>query len=118
MSVDKRMLSLAATVAREALNRQDNRSFRLGAVGMRNDGVIVFSRNIAATDVTPSAHAEARVIKKLTPESFVWVARISRNTEEWALARPCWRCLNQLKTAGVKKVIYTISPNEWGTIQF
>jgi len=117
MSVDKRMLSLAASVAREALNRKDNRSFRLGAVGMRNDGVIVTSRNIAATDVTPQAHAEARVSKKLTVDSIVWVARISRGLEDWALARPCFRCLHRLKSSGVRKVVYTIAPNEWGVIQ-
>lgn len=116
MSIDKRMLALAASVASEGCSRHDNRSFHLGAVGMRNDGVIVTARNIAATDVTPEAHAEARVVRKLTLDSHVWVARVSKATREWAMARPCERCQRRMKTAGVRKVIYTIGPNEWGTI--
>lgn len=111
------MLCLAANVANEGSSKRDNRSFLLGAVGMRNDGVIVSARNIAATDVTPSAHAEARVVKKLTCDSIVWVARVGRGSNSWALARPCEKCQRRMKTAGVRKVVYTIAPNEWGVIQ-
>ena len=110
------MLQLAANVACEGRSRHDNRSFMLGAVGLRNDGVLVSSRNIAATDVTPTAHAEARVVKKLTCDSIIWVARVSRAHGDWALARPCQKCQNRMKTAGVRKVMYTIAPNEWGVI--
>jgi len=117
VSIDKRMLSLAASVAGEGNTRPDNRSFLLGAVGMRRDGVIVSSRNIAATDVTPEAHAEARVVKKLTHDSIVWVARVGRGTGHWALARPCDKCKRRMKVAGVRKVVYTIAPNEWGIMQ-
>jgi tRNA(Arg) A34 adenosine deaminase TadA len=117
MSIDKRMLNLAASVAAEGQSRHDNRSFFLGAVGMRRDGVIVSARNIAATDVTPTAHAEARVVKKLTCDSIVWVARVGRGAGNWALARPCNKCMLRMLTAGVRKVVYTIAPNEWGIIQ-
>ena len=111
------MLLLAANVAADGCSRNDNRSFHLGAVGMRNDGVIVTARNIAATDITPDAHAEARVVKKLTLDSCVWVARVGKGTRDWALARPCSSCQRRMKSAGVRKVVYTISPNEWGVIQ-
>lgn len=107
---------MAAAVAIEGRSWYDNRSFMLGAVGLRRDGVLVSARNIAATDVTPSAHAEARVVKKLTCNSVVWVARVGRARGDWALARPCEKCQNRMKTAGVKKVIYTIAPNEWGVL--
>jgi tRNA(Arg) A34 adenosine deaminase TadA len=110
------MLSLAASVAGEGSIRSDNRSFFLGAVGMRSDGVIVSARNIAAKDVTPSAHAEARLCKKITCNSIVWVARVGRGTKSWALARPCFQCQRRMKTTGVKKVIYTIAPDEWGVL--
>lgn len=116
MSIDKRMLTFAAAVACEGQSRPDNRSFLLGAVGMRKDGVIVSARNIAATDVTPEAHAEARLMKKITCDSIVWVARVGRGGGAWALARPCDRCRRRMKTAGVRKVVYTISPNEWGVM--
>lgn len=111
------MLTLAASVAREGNSWSDNRSFLLGAVGMRKDGVLVTARNIAATDVTPGAHAEARVVKKLTCDSIVWVARIGRASTDWALARPCDTCRRRMKTAGVRKVVYTIAPSEWGVLQ-
>jgi len=118
VAIDKRMLSLAASVAGDNTSKLDNRrSFLLGAVGMRKDGVLVTARNIAATDVTPWAHAEARVVKKLTCDSIVWVARVGRATGEWAMARPCDACQRRMKTAGVRKVVYTIAPSEWGVIQ-
>jgi cytidine deaminase len=117
MSMDKRMLTMAAEVAKDKSEKFDNRSFYLGAVGLRNDGVLVTAKNIAATNVVLTHHAETRVVRKLTPGSVVWVARVLRSTGEWTLARPCGSCQNRMKTAGVKKVIYTIAPNEWGTLQ-
>ena len=116
MSIDRRMLTLAASAASDGYPRRDTRSFFLGAVGMRNDGVIVQSRNIAAKDVTPDAHAEARLVKKLTHDSIVWVARVGKGTKDWALARPCDGCQLRMKLAGVRKVVYTISNSEWGVI--
>ena len=117
MSFDKRMLLMAAEVAKDNPERYDNRSFYLGAVGLRNDGVIVTAKNIASKDVVPTHHAEARVVRKLTPNSTVWVARVSRCTGEWTVSRPCASCQRKMRSVGVKKVIYTIAPEEWGTIQ-
>ena len=118
MSFDKRMLDLAAEVAGECRDRLDNRTFFLGAVGLRRDGVLVTARNIAATNIAPSHHAEARVVRKLTQNSTVWGARVSRSTNDWAMARPCAGCQRRMKVAGVKKAIYTIAPNEWGVLLF
>jgi cytidine deaminase len=117
MSIDRRMLCLAASKACESHSRRDNRSFLLGAVGLRKDGVLVTARNIAATDVTPEAHAEARLCRKMTHDSIVWVARVGRADSSWALARPCDSCRRRMKSAGVRKVVYTIAPNEWGVLQ-
>ena len=116
MSIDRRMLAMAAEVARDKPKRYDNRSFCLGAVGLRNDGVIVTAKNIAAANIVPTHHAEARVVRKLTPNSIVWVARVLRSTDEWTMSRPCAGCQIRMKAAGVKKVVYTIGPDEWGTI--
>lgn len=109
------MLTLAARVAVERGNK--NRSFLLGAVGIRNDGVIVTSRNISATDHAPRHHAEARLSRKLTPNSIVWVARVARRDGAWAMARPCQGCQMRMKTVGVEKVFYTIAPGEWGVLE-
>lgn len=114
---DKKMLIEAAKVADRNRGRDvDNRTFLLGAVGIRNDGVIVSSRNIAAPDHAPNHHAESRLSRKLTPGSTVWVARVSRLDGGWAMARPCLGCEIRLRSAGVRRVVYTIGPGEWGVI--
>ena len=115
MSLDKKMMMIAASVAVKCQDKSiDNRSFLLGAVGLRSDGVIVTSRNIASTDCAPNHHAETRLIRKLTPNSTVWVARVSKKDARWALARPCTGCQRRLQSAGVSRVVYTIGPDEWG----
>jgi len=118
MSLDRRMLMMASTVAKDNPERYDNRSFCLGAVGLRKDGVIVTAKNIAAANIVPTHHAEARVVRKLTPDSIVWVTRVLRSTGDWTMARPCINCQNRMRAAGVKKVVYTIDKDEWGIIQF
>ena len=109
---------MAAVAAKENPEKYDNRAFYLGAVGLRNDGLIVTAKNVAATDIVRTHHAEVRVIRKLTPNSIIWVARVSRVDGKWTTSRPCSSCQRRMKNAGVKKVVYTISPDEWGTIQF
>lgn len=119
MASDKKMLVDAAVVAiRTKLNDRsiDPRSFLLGAIGLRNDGVFVSSRNIAAPDCAPEHHAETRLVRKLTPGSTVWVARVTRKDGKWAIAKPCPGCERRLRSAGVARVVYTISPNEWGVM--
>lgn len=117
MSFDKKMLAAAAEAAgRNNRRGKDPRGFLIGAVGLRGDGVIVTSRNVAATDLAPNHHAEARLARKLTPNSTVWVARKLRASDDWAMARPCPGCQNRMRSVGVKRVVYTIGPNEWGVI--
>lgn len=116
MTADRRMLKVAAASALQGAARgSDIRTFFLGSVGIRNDGVIVSSRNIASREIALSHHAEARLARKLTPDSEVWVARVRKNGE-WAMARPCPSCHIRLLRAGVRRVTYTISPDEWGVL--
>jgi len=115
-AADKKMLKAAAAAALQGASRGDDiRTFFLGAVGLRNDGVIVASRNVASRDVALSHHAEARLSRKLTPNSEVWVARVRKNGE-WAMAKPCSSCQLKLRVAGVTRVVYTIDINEWGVL--
>jgi tRNA(Arg) A34 adenosine deaminase TadA len=117
MASDKKMLAEAAGVAVKNRSRKiDNRTFLLGAVGERRDGVLVSACNIAAPDYAPHHHAETRLARKLTPNSTVWVARIARKDGSWAMARPCAGCEMRLRQSGVKRVVYTIGPNEWGVL--
>ena len=118
MASDKKMLQAAADTAIQGRNRRnDARTFLLGAVGIRNDGVLVSSKNIASTDCAPHHHAETRLVRKLTPGSTVWVARVAKGTGNWAMARPCPNCERRLRGSGVTKIVYTIGPNEWGVIE-
>lgn len=94
------------------------RKAHIGCVGIRNDGVIVQSWNGCATDVCPTAHAEARLARKLDVGSVVYVARVRRDNGKMAMAKPCRGCERYLRSKGIAKVIYTISENEYGVLEF
>ncbi len=118
MSLDSKMLAVAAREATRGNDRfGERRQFMIGAVGIRKDGVMVYSRNVASAEPAPNHHAETRLVRKMTPGSVVWVARIAKGTGGWAMARPCPNCQRRLKAAGVEKVVYTIGPGEWGTME-
>jgi hypothetical protein len=116
MASDKKMLADAALVA--IRNKSDIRTYLLGAVGLRADGVVVSSPNIPSRDFTNerSNHAEVRLARKLTLGSTVWVARVARKDGSWAMAKPCRGCERRLRATGVERIVYTIGPNEWGVI--
>lgn len=107
---------MACRAAKEG--RDLRRQFFLGAIGLRNDGVMVESCNVSAQLQAPTHHAETRLARKLTPGSTVWVARVSKLTGGWALAKPCPNCERRLRLAGVDRVVYTIGDDEYGTIEF
>jgi len=99
-----------------AVGGSDHRTFRLGAAGIRADGAIVKAKNGACIGgQNPRAHAEARLCRKLTPGSTVFVVRLLSDNS-WANARPCPWCLRRLRAAGVSKVWYSISNQEVGYI--
>lgn len=89
-----------------ASRKDDRREFRLAAIGIRNDGAIVHAVNGASPELSPSTHAEARLAKKLDSGSIVYVARVLRSGE-FAMARPCPRCLAVLESMHVSCVYYT-----------
>jgi len=111
---DTEMILMAAGAG---LRKHDLRAFRLGALGIRNDGILVSASNGPAPFPHPDAHAEARLTMKLTPGSEVWVARI-RKDGTLGSARPCGGCMVRLRAAGVKRVAYSISDDEHGVIRF
>ena len=118
MASDRKMLMAAARAALVGNDKHgERRQFILGAVGLRNDGVFVQSRNLASPLPAPCHHAETRLARKLTPGSTVWVARVSRRTGGWAMAKPCPNCERRLRSAGVDRVVYTIDDDEYGVIE-
>lgn len=101
-----------AMAAAFAVAKQDVRAFRLGAVGKRNDGAIVLARNGSGLCRVPSAHAEARLSRKLDVGSTVFVARVLRDGR-WANAKPCLGCFLQLRARGVRRVFYTVGDRQY-----
>lgn len=112
---------LAANVANISKGN-DFREFKLGAVGIRSDGVLIASANGSAMISTADrrhysreCHAEYRLSRKVDKGAVVYVARINI-FGNYKNARPCKTCENALRSRGVKKVYYTLSNNEYGVM--
>lgn len=92
----------------------ERRSFFIGAVGIRHDGVVVTARNEATRGPSPSGHAEARLLRKLGKYApVVYVARYCLGNHQSAIAKPCTTCMQHLINKRVKRVYYTVGPNQW-----
>ena len=111
MSPDK-YFSIAKEIA---IKKDDYRSHRLAAVGLRKDGVLVSASNGQALDKCAEAHAEVRLARKLTPFSDVFVVRV-RRSGELAMAIPCHNCQQVLRSRGVSRVFFTTAPTQWGIL--
>lgn len=112
-----RYLRLAAEVA---CLKVDARTYRLGAVGLRSDGVMVVAYNGTAYQGKtcrrfPAMHAEARLARKLDFYSTVYVTRVMQ--PGMGLARPCLNCQRALRRKRVERVYYTISDDEYGVLE-
>lgn len=106
---------LAAKIA----NNNDGRTFNLGAVGIRSDGVIVCARNGKSFSTKTEyfiknikSHAEGRVIRKLNKNSIIYLTRIIN--DGYAIAKPCDGCSILIKAKKIKKVYYTIDNYTYG----
>lgn len=107
-------LTMAAKIAR---SKNDQRHFFLGGVGVRADDVTVYSYNGAPKFPNRKHHCEARLARKLDEGATVYIARTNAKLE-WANSKPCHSCEIALKRAKVKRVYYTIAPNEYGCLIF
>lgn len=104
-------------IAKLASSKEDERSFLLGAVGIRKDGVMVQATNGPSRLPCRQAHAEARLCRKLTPGSIVYVVRVRLADGKFGMARPCHSCQKILKSKGIKKVYYSINSFEYGVME-
>jgi len=105
--------------------KEDQRSFHIGAVGIRNDGIIVASSNGRVEleqgnhrGYYAAAHAEARLCRKLDRGSVVFVVRAAKIDGSYKNSKPCKTCQNAMRKRGVEKVYYSITQNEYGVIIF
>lgn len=102
--------------------------WRLGAVIVKGGNVVSKGHSRLLSDpsvcdfshfVVPprvSLHAEIDALRGVNNASggVVYVARMGRNGKI-AMARPCANCEGALVDARIKRVVYTIGPNEFGT---
>jgi cytidine deaminase len=99
-----------------AIKHNGPRKYKIGAVGIRQDGAIVKSANLPNRLPEPQAHAEARVVKKLDWGGIVYVARVLSDGK-YAMAKPCKSCQSIMKLNGVKRCFYTINDFSYGVIE-
>jgi tRNA(Arg) A34 adenosine deaminase TadA len=120
------MLKIAGKIAVPQCDN-DLRTFWLGAVAVRQDQVVVKSKNGSARPdmkenagftPAPDAHAEARVLNKAGKNATICVARISRLTGQYAMSRPCCYCMAKMKAYKVRTCYYTVDSKSYGVIQF
>lgn len=119
MSKVERYFRLAKTVAIKGDTYDARRQYRLGAVGIRADGTVVIANNVPCRQPHARArsHAETRVVRKLNRGSEIFVVRILRNGT-LSNAKPCVKCQRTMQLRGIRRVYYSISNNEYGTIVF
>jgi len=108
----KRYFRLAKCVA---IRGRSTRHYRLGAVGIRQDGTIVTANNICTRCPESRAHAEARLTRKLDYNSIVYVVRVLSDGT-FAMAKPCRNCQKIMRLRGVKRCYYTINNAEYGVM--
>lgn len=124
----KKLVEAAGVAMPSVVN--DRREFWLGCIGIRKDGAIVSSKNgpvnlslpqdkfVKKTSrrniFYPTSHAEGRVLRKLGYGGILYVARVSRLTGGYTIAKPCEMCATRIKSKRVEKVYYTISNKQYG----
>lgn len=119
------MLKLAAKIA-VPVTDADCRNFWLGCIGIRNDGVLVSSRNGSIqhmfsksldpneADKSCEYHAEGRALRKMDKGGILYVARVSRKDGSFVMARPCNLCQSKIRAKKISKVYYTVNQNQYG----
>jgi len=101
-------VKLAADVA---THTDDCRAYKIGAVAVRRDGVIVTAANIPSQHQMLACHAEARVLRKAGKGSTLYVARVMPGGS-YGLARPCSGCAGLIRAKKVAKVFYTLGVDQ------
>jgi tRNA(Arg) A34 adenosine deaminase TadA len=117
MAATKKNFRLARQVAIHGDTKEAKRQYRLGAVGVRNDGTTVVSNNVPHRTREKRAHAETRLVRKLDWGATVYVVRITSDGK-LANSRPCIKCEAAMRLRGVKRCFYSINESEYGVINF
>jgi len=109
-------MKLLKEAAKLAMSGDKTKNHLLAAVAKRKDGAVVASRNGKTQVPRPTAHAEVRTLKKAGHGCTLYVAKVHKRTGEWGMAKPCNNCMTRIKNMKVRRVYYTIGPDEYGVI--
>lgn len=124
MCKEYRALKIAAKVAEQS----EYGRYRHGAVLVKGGSVINVSSNsnnhtsfgqrFRVAPGRATHHAETALVlgvnRATTSGATVYVARVNKKGQ-WRMSKPCSMCHEVMKFVGIKKVVYTIGPEEWGT---
>lgn len=124
MCKEHRTLKIAAKVAEQS----GYGKFRHGAVLIKGGSVMnvspnrenhtAFGQRFRTQEGIATQHAETSCVlglnRSVTSGGTMYVARVNRKGQ-WRMSKPCSMCHEVMKFVGIKKVVYTIAPNEWGT---
>ena len=114
-------------MAAKAAENSEHDTFRHGAVLVKggsiiniaanNDNHTPFGERFRTSPGRATHHAELGCImgidRSTTTGGVVYAARVNK-AGEWKMSKPCSMCHEAMKFVGIKKVVYTIGPNEWG----
>jgi tRNA(Arg) A34 adenosine deaminase TadA len=114
--MNRKIFNFFEIAAKTARSKTDGRSFLLGCVAIRNDGVMVKSLNSSSELPNRMAHAEYRIANRIDYGAVVYVARVKLIDGSFGMARPCHSCMKILVARKVSKIYYTIDKEEYGTI--
>jgi len=113
-------------MAARAAEQSEYEQFRHGAVLIRGGSVLNISSNsnnhtsfgqrFRIDPGRATHHAETACVlgldKSITRGSTLYVARINKQGD-WKMSKPCSMCHEVMKFVGVKRVVYTVGPNQW-----
>jgi len=114
-------------MAARAAEQSGHDVFRHGAVLIKGGSVLNISSNsdnhtsfgqrFRHEPGRATHHAETACVlgldKSTTHGSTIYVARVNKEGE-WKMSKPCSMCHEVMLFVGIKKVVYTIGPSEWG----
>lgn len=89
---------------------KNGRVLSLGVNKWRNQGYY-HNRVVAQDDWQDilTVHAEADALNRVPDANgaVLYIARVGNNGST-AMSRPCWRCMQRIEAAGIKRVVYTV----------
>ena len=115
-------------MASKAAEQSGHDTFRHGAVLIRGGSVLniatnsdnhtSFGQRFRTSPGRATHHAETACVlgldRSITNGATMYVARINKSGD-WKMSKPCSMCHEVMKFVGIKRVVYTIGKDEWGT---